>query len=510
MSEAARMMSLLRGFSGAHGTYDTEDFSEGKNKREIKRTAKTVRRPVTEELWDRHLHGEYHLGVITICEDDSCWWGVVDIDDYTISHVDLLAKIEGMKLPAVVCRTKSGGAHVFLFFSEAIPAREVMPKLRELSAALGYGGCEVFPKQLTVSTTEEGMGNWLNMPYFGGDSQECRNYALRADGKGYSLGQFLAAAEHRRMTRRGFLAMQFRVAVVGWEEAPPCLEHLVGIGVGQGVQNNALFSFSVLAKKMDPDHWRDLVAEWNMRYFRPVHDQKRLTETLNSVAKREYNYKCHDAPCVSHCNIVLCRTRKYGIGPGGGADIIESISVLDTEPPLFYVLLKTGGTVECDSRTLLSPREFQGAVLEQLQIVVPQYKQDTWLPQVQICVESAIKIEAPAEVGTTGRMWELMEQFCTDRHAAERSEELVLGKPWRDDEGGMVWFRLRDFRKFLDNNKFTSLRVSQITERIKRNGGRSHFFNVHGRGVNVWGVPINSVTWAQGGVGTPHLDESPL
>lgn len=501
-------MELFRGFQGAHGTYRDEVLNEDKRKQEIKQSARTLQRPVTEDLWARHLGGEYHLGIITIGEDNNCWWGAVDIDDYSVSHTELIARIDAMNLPALVARTKSGGAHVFMFFSEPIPAKEVMSKLRELSAALGYGGCEVYPKQDHVVTEMAGLGNWLNMPYFNGD--QGKTYSVRADGRGHSLHQFLSLAEGRRITRRKFAGLVFRATRAGWEEAPPCLEHLAGAGVGQGIQNNAMFSFGVLAKKMDPEHVMEQLMEWNRQFFSPLHETDRIINVVKGLEKKDYNYKCHDAPCVSHCNMALCRTRKYGIGPGGGADIIESVSILDTEPPLFYVLLKTGGTVECDGATLLSPRDFQRSVLEQLQMVVPQYKQDTWLPRVQQCVESAIRIEAPAEVGTTGRMWELLEMFCTDRHAAERVEELILGKPWRDDERGMVWFRLRDLRDFLDRSKFSLLRPSQITERIKKSGGGSQFFNVHGRGVNVWGVPTGKLSWMRGSVDTPDVEESPL
>jgi hypothetical protein len=508
-STAERMMALLSGFVGAHGTYEEEEFSEDKRKREIKRTARTLKQPVTVDLWERHLAGIYHLGVITICEDNNCHWGVVDIDDYTIQHTDLVSQLRDMAVPAIVCRTKSGGAHVYLFFSEPIPARDVMRKLRELSAALGHGGCEVFPKQTHVATEQHGLGNWLNMPYYAGDRGI--TYAVGPEGLGLSLEQFIRQAESSRIDRRQLMSMRFRRRVEGWEEAPPCLEHLAGTGVEKGAQNNALFSFGVLAKKMKPEGWERLIFEWNEQFIRPPHPAARIKELIDSLSKKSYNYKCHDAPCVSHCNMALCRTRKYGIGPGGGADIIESVSILDTEPPLFFVLLKTGGTVECGGADLLSPRTFQQLVLEQLQLVVPQYTQELWLPQVQQAVEGATKIESPPEVGLTGRLNERLEKFCTDRHSAEKKEEILLGKPWRDDEKTMmVWFRLSDFQDYLDRSKFSGLRPSQITERIKKRGGGHGFFNLSGKGVNVWGVPTASLVWTNGEIKTPDIPEAPL
>lgn len=507
---AQRLHEILRGFAGAHGTYEVEEFNEGKTKNEIKRSARTVRRPVTDEIWASHAAGEYHLGVITITEENTCWWGAVDVDDYTVDHTALVAQLSELHLPAVVCRTKSGGAHVLVFFSEPVPASDVMPRLRDLSAVLGYGGSEVFPKQMRVVSEQEGMGNWLNMPYFGGDTTKC--YAVRPDGRGMSLEQFLRVAESSRMSRRDFMSLTIRRRTEGWEDGPPCLEHLAGLpgGIGQGLQNNALFSLAVLARKKSPDGWKELLHQWNKELCRPVHEHGRVQGIISSIEKREYGYKCHDAPCVSHCNMALCRQRKFGIGPGGGAAIIESVSILDTEPPLFFVNLRIGGVVECDGSVLLSPREFQKHVLDQLQIVIPQYRQETWLPQVQQAVEGATKIEAPQEVGTTGQLHELVERFCTDRHAAEQRDEIVLGKPWRDEDEGMVWFRLRDLEEFLDRSRFGKLGRGKMTERIKRMGGRHHFFNMQGKGVNVWGVPVDNLTWTNGKIPHPSSEEGPV
>lgn len=503
-----RFMDLLRGFAGAHGTYREEEENSAKRKKEIKKTAQTRREPVTIELWGQHLAGEYHLGVITITEENTCWWAVVDIDDYSLDHKALVDKLAQMKVPAIVCRTKSGGGHVYLFFAEPIPAVDVMPKMRELSAALGYGGSEVFPKQTEVVAEQRGLGNWLNMPYFGGDKTQ--SYACGKTGLGLSPEQFLTAAQNLRLLPAQFRKLSFQVNVVGWEEAPPCLEHLAGIGVGQGVQNNALFSFGVLAKKMEPEDWRELLHKWNEQLFKPPHPLDRVANVVKSLEKRDYNYKCKDQPCVSHCNMVLCRTRDYGIGPGGGADIIDSVRILATEPPIFYVLLKTGGTIECTSDGVLNPRIFQQRALEQTNTVLPQYKQDTWLPQIQKAIESATIIEVPDEVGTTGQLIELIERFCTDRHGGENKDDLILGKPWRDEDMGRVWFRLRDLAEFLDRNKFRDLSRGQVTERLKNMGGGPDFFNIRHKGVNVWYVPMSRFTWQDEVADLPHQGEQPV
>ena len=508
-TQAERLFALFRGFSGAHGTYETEDFNPGKRKAEQKRTTRTLRQPVTVDLWERHLAGQYHLGIITINEENNCWWAAIDIDDYDIDHASLVGDLEGMGIPALVTRTKSGGAHVYLFFSEEISAREVMPRLRELAAALGRAESEVFPKQSRIATDLQGMGNWMNMPYFGGD--DGRNYAVGKDGRGLSVERFLRVAEESKLSHREFLNLRFMASAEGFEEAPPCLEYLYSTrSVKQGTQNNALFNFVVYAKKVKRDGWQELILEWNQKICQPAYDTHNLSDLMRRHEKKDYAYRCNDVPCVNHCNVALCRTRKHGVGPGGDAEIIDSISILDSNPPLYYVTMKTGEIVECDVTALLSPRRFRELSTSQHHLILPSYKEDTWLKQVQRCIETAVRIEVPEEVGIEGQFGELLERFCTDQHSGDSPDTLIMGRPWKDDERRVVWFRFRDLREFLSRNKFDKMRDVQVHERIKKMGGSRRQFHTKTSTVNAIGISVDVFTWRSGPLPTPAREEAPI
>lgn len=65
-----------------------------------------------------------------------------------------------MKLPLVVCRSKSGGAHCFLFAKEWVEAKDMQMALRHLSSALGYGESEIFPKQIKLNLDRGDVGNF--------------------------------------------------------------------------------------------------------------------------------------------------------------------------------------------------------------------------------------------------------------------------------------------------------------------------------------------------------------
>ena len=86
-------------------------------------------------------------------------------------HKKLINKIQNLKIPLIVFRSKSGGAHVFLFTSDYVSLALMQDKLNEIRSVLGYGGSEVFPKQRELKSKDD-TGNFLNLPYFNGDKQQ--------------------------------------------------------------------------------------------------------------------------------------------------------------------------------------------------------------------------------------------------------------------------------------------------------------------------------------------------
>ena len=141
-----KFKNIFEGLDRAHGVTIVGE-SNG-NGTKVKGKSFVKREPVTNELWQKHLDGKDSLGVIPINDDNKCKWGCIDIDSYAgFDHQKLINKIKQFKLPLVVCRSKSGGAHVFLFTKDYVSASLMQDKLNEIRSVLGYGGSEVFPKQ---------------------------------------------------------------------------------------------------------------------------------------------------------------------------------------------------------------------------------------------------------------------------------------------------------------------------------------------------------------------------
>ena len=156
--------AIFDGLKQAYGTFKIEKKTQsGKNSGK----AAVIREPRTTALWEGHLAGTGQaIGIIPINEDNECKWGCIDIDQYPLDHTDLISKIRSARLPLVVCRSKSGGAHCFLFTKKWIPARTMQETLQQVSTALGYGDSEIFPKQVKLNLDRGDVGNFLNLPYY--------------------------------------------------------------------------------------------------------------------------------------------------------------------------------------------------------------------------------------------------------------------------------------------------------------------------------------------------------
>ena len=141
MDIAQKLHEIFHGSSRAHGSFKVESASLGQKTQGKAKTIKTA--GASLKHWQDHVAGVEGLGVIPIDEENSVKWGAIDIDVYSLDLEKLVAKIEEFKLPLVVCRSKSGGAHVFCFLREKVPAADMQDKLREIAAGLGYGGVEI-------------------------------------------------------------------------------------------------------------------------------------------------------------------------------------------------------------------------------------------------------------------------------------------------------------------------------------------------------------------------------
>jgi len=217
-----RFALLFRGLEAAYGTFDLTG-KEANGKRKGK--ASVVRAKRTLATFEKHLNGEQGVGIVPINEKNASFFGAIDIDQYPLDHAAIVKTVHRQKLPLVVCRSKSGGGHVYLFLKEPVPAETLQNKLKELASEIGCAaGTEIFPKQIQLVLERGDTGNFLNLPYF--DHENGLRYAFKEDGSAATLEEFVEMAEATAITPQELEALLEKEIVEVDERiksGPPCL-----------------------------------------------------------------------------------------------------------------------------------------------------------------------------------------------------------------------------------------------------------------------------------------------
>jgi len=453
-----------------------------------------MREPRTTALWEGHLSGKGRaIGIIPINEDNNCVWGCIDVDQYPLDHKLLVEKIRKLKLPLVVCRSKSGGAHCFLFTTEWVEAKDMQATLQQISAALGYGGSEIFPKQVKLHLDRDDVGNFLNLPYY--DAEDGLRYAIKDDGTSATLDEFFELYETHKQTPEQLLQLQIgeEAESATLKDGPPCLQFLVKNKIGEGARNNGLFNLGVYVRKAYPDSWETEIMTYNLQYLDPPLAITEVTVITKQLNRKDYTYKCSDAPINAHCNKELCQTRKHGVGAAIQGAAIANLRKYNSVPPVWFVDVN-GEPLELDTEALMSQPVFQKACMEQLNFMPRSVSKQIWEARIGALMnemrdnESAI-MEVAEDASISGQFYDYLEEFCAHMQKANDKEEILLKRPWTDEEEGVTYFRLKDFEAFLKRNKFFEYKSHKIAQRLRDKGGDSTVLRIKSRTVRVWQVP---------------------
>ena len=137
--------------------------------------------PVSDDVIASHLRGvdfrgrdtDFVAGVYPLQFDETCWFLAVDFDGVSWTH-DAFAYLETCRakgVPAALERSRSGnGGHIWVFFTEPIPAREarrlgamLVTETMERRPEIGFQSYDrFFPSQDTMPVG--GFGNLIALP----------------------------------------------------------------------------------------------------------------------------------------------------------------------------------------------------------------------------------------------------------------------------------------------------------------------------------------------------------
>lgn len=480
-----KFMSLFAGNESAYGVYEiNKETQSGKKVGK----AETRKEQLTLEDWKDHLSGKKSIGVVPIKNDSTCVWGCIDIDKYGIDHESISKRLFEEKIPMLTCTTKSKGAHLFVFFETPISAELLQNWLKTIAAGLGFGTSEIFPKQTKILTERGDVGNWLNMPYFGGSDSD--RYCVSPNGKKLSAEEFLKIANKIKIDPKNINEYHIKTAEGDLEEGPPCLQILCKNGFPEGTRNNGLFNITVFAKKKFPERWKEIVERFNQEYMSPALPSEEVQQIIKQHEKKEYLYKCNEPPICHFCNSSVCRVRKFGVGAAGAMPTISGLTKLETEPPIWFLTVE-GQRIEINTDALLIQDKFHKVCIEQLNIFPPKLKVPTWQSIVQNLLDNVIVIDQPEDVKTRGIFSELLEGFTTAREYKERKQDLLRGLPYTDTKEGVTYFKLKDFMRYA-KIQGTPMERNFVAARIRDFGAVSHqmWIQENKSNATVWKIPM--------------------
>ena len=486
MKYSEQFIELFTGNQRHHGSYDLKQVRRIQNK--VKGRAVTHVGPPTRELYFDHLKGVKGLGVVPIMDDDTCVFAALDIDTYDISFKDFLSKLKDT--PFVPCSTKSGGLHLYVFFKKPEDCGKVFDTLRAISVKLGYGDCEVFPKQKTIDPDTDDAGSWINLPYFN-YKQTNRPCVDMETQEHLDFKSFITLVERKLTTVKELKNCKIqgpKIDELSVVDGPPCLEHLTQAGFPTGSRNNALLALGVYYKLKNPDNFEHLIEKANRKWMNPGTAEEVAT-IKRTLKRKDYKYKCNDQPLCNHCDRGVCMTRKFGIGDPDGVKYptIDRVVKFLSYPPRYYVEINGVKLGPVESEVFLQQFKFKKMCLEGLNLIVPSLKGSDWDKLMASVMSKIEEVEVGEENSVYGQLMEYFTEFTHSHRLTDNKSEILVGRVYKDKKN--IYFRMRDFEDFLKSHDFKELKSQDIVSYFKDKKFENKQLRIEKQNVRVWGVP---------------------
>ncbi len=460
--------TLFRGNESCYGIHipEAEDIAEGEKK---KGKSFTKQAPIEEEHYAAHIAGDMSIGVVPINHDNKVSFMAVDVDVYPCNPSKYSMLFFKYSLPFVCFRSKSGGLHAFCFFSKPTPADEALDQLHVVRQILGLAKTtETFPKQRKLALNA--VGNWINLPYFGGNSSQ--RYAYDCDGNPMS---FDAAMEYCMSVRCTLKSLKDTLEHLPFAPAPPCLQTLYLNGeVTAGAHNRNIFMFNVgcYLKSRFGDEFEDRIQMVNNSLPQPMSQVELDKTVILSHKKGNYSYQCENATLSLYCDKTICAAREFGKGSDSISDFnFESMVQVKGSPPYYRWTINGVEMTFYGEDELRKQDKFMDYCIRHLHRCPNRLKESVWHNILNKSLQS-LKVEVVEEgeeVSEDILFFSYFREFIESRAFAANVSQVKMGKVYRDKERGTYVFRVEDLVQFLENTKrFRYSTLSKLHNKMKQ------------------------------------------
>ena len=458
--QLAEYMDLFAGDTRNYGVHQYNFVGEGK---EEGKNSTVTNKLLTVEQYKAHLLGKIGLGIIPITEDGEARFGVIDIDVYDTDLTAYITAIEEHDFPLVPFRSKSGGLHIYMFMRQAVAAKAIIDVLNKMVTVLSLDIyikrklnrlIEIFPKQVKIAVG--GVGSWINLPYY--NVEHTHQYVI-VRGQQLSFDDALSYIKTRRKTLTEVRAF---IDDVPNANGPPCLQSIAllnAVSKGGG-RNNYMFSFGVFLKKSDPEFWEQKLFAVNEAMSEPLERDELERTIVSSLRKKDYAYKCGEAPCVDFCRKAVCKTREFGIGKEGGyfseVEFGKLVQVKSYEPYYEWDVRILG---EPDFKRLRFQNEadiigqdlFLRLCVRELHTLPSKLRQSEWYKTVNQALKELEVVVVEKEDDTTpiGLFKSIFIEFLTAHAMAQTKAQILNKRVYQDPKNKQYYFRTQDLSDFV-------------------------------------------------------------
>jgi hypothetical protein len=464
---------------------------------------------VTDTIVRKHLEGVAGLGIIPITTDHKCSFSAIDIDMYKNPYKlqTIVTTIYKYGFPFVPCLTKSGGLHLYTFFSRPVLAKSARSLLKKYLTVLALpNSTEIFPKQ----DRSTGQGNFINLPYF--NYAETKRAMVKGDMQLASFEEFIFKAESSAKT---IDEIEEHLKGLPLSDAPPCIQSIYLLGSTSN-RNNYLFSVGRYYKSKHGEDFETYVIKANSLLDDPQTEHEVNNTVISSLRKKDYSYMCKEPPLCDRCNRAECNTREYGL-QGSNISKLSYGQLIRTrsDPPTYIWEVENQELFFESEEALINQAKFRQLCIRHLHVLPNKVKQDTWDAIVNQALRN-MKTEDENSSFTGMSPGEILKEhvveYCRGRSSnatANTKAQIMHERVYKDVEGKMYVFRSKDLLKFLrDKCNFRSFSDVEIQHRVRNMGAiyKRYYIDKNNTGVRVCCISFEEINKIVPHVERPSLD----
>lgn len=166
-----------------------------------------------------------------------------------------------------------------------------------------------------------------------------------------------------------------------------------------------------------------------------------------------------------------------------------------SEEPVWYVTI-AGSDKEMeiiDVRDISDYKRFTNQCIRQLnQFFMPMKKQGDWAAALMEARHLMTEEQAPEDTTRGGEFLEHLEALLTNRQRGDHKEDILSGRPWKDEEEEKHFFQMRTLMRFLEREKMKVTR-RECRAWIEELGGGERVTSVKGKSLRLWWVPSSAI-----------------